>query len=96
MGLLVLALSPGTLVYLRWTPHPVIVTIRDNKDLIRVLLYSSYITITGWAVIPLSGQFVDCAISVQGIYDHNPGNSLTLCIRRLPGPNLGLRLPATS
>ena len=28
-------------------PHPVIVTIRDNKDYIRVLLYSSYTTITG-------------------------------------------------
>ena len=24
----------------RWTPHPVIVTIRDNRDYIRVLLYS--------------------------------------------------------
>ena len=27
---------------IRWTPHPVIVTIRDNKDYIRVLLYSYY------------------------------------------------------
>ena len=27
---------------LRWTPHPVIVTIVDNKDYIRVLLYSYY------------------------------------------------------
>ena len=33
------------------TPHPVIVTIRDNKDYIRVLLYSSYTTITGWGVL---------------------------------------------
>ena len=30
------------------TPHPVIVTIRDKKDYIRVLLYSNYTTITGW------------------------------------------------
>ena len=30
------------------TPHPVIVTIMDNKDYIRVLLYSYYTTITGW------------------------------------------------
>ena len=37
--------------YLRWTPHPVIVTIRDNKDYITVLLYSSYTTITGWGVL---------------------------------------------
>ena len=35
----------------RWTPHPVIVTIRDNKDYIRVLLYSYYTTITGWGVL---------------------------------------------
>ena len=27
-------------IYLRWTPHPVIVTITDNRDYIRVLLYS--------------------------------------------------------
>ena len=32
-------------------PHPVIVTIRDNKDYIRVLLYSYYTTITGWGVL---------------------------------------------
>ena len=31
----------------RWTPHPVIVTIRDNRDYIRVLLYFYYTTITG-------------------------------------------------
>ena len=32
-------------------PHPVIVTIRDNRDYIRVLLYSYYTTITGWGVL---------------------------------------------
>ena len=32
-------------------PHPVIVTIRDNKDYIRVFLYSYYMTITGWGVL---------------------------------------------
>ena len=43
---------PGGVVwiYVRWTPHPVIVTIRDNKDYIRVLLYSYYTTITGWTL----------------------------------------------
>ena len=35
----------------RWTPHPVIVTIRDNRDYIRVLTYSHYTTITGWGVL---------------------------------------------
>ena len=38
-------------VYVRWTPHPVIVTIMDNRDYIRVLLYSYYTTITGWGVL---------------------------------------------
>ena len=36
------------LVVFRWTPHPVIVTIGDTRDHIRVLLYSYYATITGW------------------------------------------------
>ena len=52
---------PGTLgtagtperpdIYGRWTPHPVIVTIIDNKDYVRVLLYSYYTTIAGWGVL---------------------------------------------
>ena len=36
----------------RWTPHPVIVAIRDHKDYLRVLLYTYYITITGWGGPP--------------------------------------------
>ena len=36
---------------IRWTPHPVIVTIRDTRDDIGVLLYSYYTTITGWGVL---------------------------------------------
>ena len=35
-------------VWFKRTPHPVIVTILDNTDYIRVLLYSYYATITGW------------------------------------------------
>ena len=35
----------------RWIPHPVIVTIRNSEDYIRVLLYSYYTTITGWGVL---------------------------------------------
>ena len=38
-------------LYVRWAPHPVIVAIRDNKDSIRVLLYSYYTTVTGWGVL---------------------------------------------
>ena len=30
-------------------PNPVIVTTRDNRDHIGALLYSYYITITGWS-----------------------------------------------
>ena len=43
--------AQGLGLSLRWTPHPVIVTIRDNRDHIRVLLYSYYTTITGWGVL---------------------------------------------
>ena len=41
----VAALTVGKGLYTRWTPHPVIVTIR------RVLLHSYYATITGWGVL---------------------------------------------
>ena len=39
---------------IRWTPHPVTVVIRENKDYIRVHLYSSYTTITRWGVLLIS------------------------------------------
>ena len=39
------------LLSIRRTPHPVIVTIRDNGDYIGVLLCSYYTTITGWGVL---------------------------------------------
>ena len=39
------------IVTIRWTPHPVMVTTRDNRDYIRVLLYSYHTTITGWGVL---------------------------------------------
>ena len=32
-------------------PLPVIVTIGDNRDYIRVLLHCNYATITGWGVL---------------------------------------------
>ena len=41
----------GFVVWVRWTPHPVIVTIGDSSNYIRVLLYSYYTTITGWGVL---------------------------------------------
>ena len=34
----------------KWTPHPVVVTVRDNGDYIRALVHSDYTTITGWGV----------------------------------------------
>ena len=46
-----MALAGQTMVHIRRTPHPVTVTIRDNRDYIRVLLYSYYTTITGWGVL---------------------------------------------
>ena len=39
-------------VYIRWTPHPVVATIGDNRDCITVLLYSYYTTIAGWGGPP--------------------------------------------
>ena len=36
----------GQPVYLRWTPLPAMVTIRDNKDHIGVLLYPYHSTIS--------------------------------------------------
>ena len=45
------ALRFQKVVYLRRTPHPVIVPIKDNKGYIRVLFYSYYATITGWGVL---------------------------------------------
>ena len=47
---------------LRWTPHPVIVTIRHNRDYIRVLLYSYYTTTTGWRVL----------LTQTGVLQHMP------------------------
>ena len=41
-----LEFGPKVPVYVMWTPHPVIVILRDSKDGIRVLLYS-----TGWGVL---------------------------------------------
>ena len=46
-------------VFLRWTPHPAIVTIRDNRDYIRALVYSYYTTITGWGVLLRYAGMVD-------------------------------------
>ena len=43
-------------------PHPVIVTIMDNRDYIRVLLYSDYTTITGWGVL-LRYSLKECGTS---------------------------------
>ena len=34
-------------------PYPVIVTLRDNKDCTRVLLYFYHSTIAGWEVLRL-------------------------------------------
>ena len=59
---------------LRWTPHPVIVTLRNSKDYNRVLLYSYYTTITGWGVLLRDFQGRD---KYRGFY----GNYLGLGFR---------------
>ena len=50
-GLLNILPLPEASVEVWRTPLPVIVTIRENKDYIRVLFYSYYTTITGWGVL---------------------------------------------
>ena len=58
-----------TYTLIRWTPHPVIVTLRDNKDYIRVLLYSYYTTITGSGVLltytPINRLYVHFSIPFE-------------------------------
>ena len=44
-------MDEGFIVHIRWTPHPAIVTIRDSRDYIRVLLYSYHATLTGLGVL---------------------------------------------
>ena len=44
-------LCNSCMLRVRWTPHPVIVTMRDNGDYIKALSYSDYAAITGWGVI---------------------------------------------
>ena len=45
---------------LRWNPHPGIVTMKDNKDYVRVLSYPYYTTVTGWGVHLLSKNVRIC------------------------------------
>ena len=59
-------------------PHPVIVTIRDSRDYIRVLLYS-YTTITGWGVL-LRYARVDFLLLGTQLQSKNVGSSLCLSL----------------
>ena len=52
-------------------PHPVIVTLRDNKDCTRVLFYCYHSTIAGWEV--LLGYAADDVNSYSG-WDSTPTN----------------------
>ena len=47
-------------------PHPVIVTVRDNRDYTKVLLYSYYTTRTGWGVLLTCGWRSVFSIIHQG------------------------------
>ena len=46
--------QPTHELYVRWPLHPVKVTIRDNKDHLRVLSFSYYTSIIGWGRIHIS------------------------------------------
>ena len=60
-------------------PHPVIVTIGDNRDYIRVLLYSYYTTITGWGVLLKFRVHL-------GLGYRYPRVGPKFCVERLSGP----------
>ena len=64
-------------VFVRWTPHPVIVTIGDNREYIRVLLCSHYTTIPGWGF--LLGSLVVLGVHIRQKQLRLLGN---LCCRR--------------
>ena len=59
-GTLPLALLDSAQIYIRWIPHPAIVTMGDNKEYIRVLSYSQYTTITGWGVLLTTTPQIPC------------------------------------
>ena len=56
-------------VFVRWTPHAVIVTIMDNTDYIRVLFYSYCTTVIGWGVL-LINVFVELCGQLSGLCLH--------------------------
>ena len=73
----------GFIIYtLNGPPHAVIVTIRDNRDCIRVLLYSYYTTITGWGVLLIQINIYICIYNCRIIYIYmsQSPNSLKGCI----------------
>ena len=57
-------------------PHPVIVAIRDNnnKDYIRVLLYSFYTTITLWGVLLRNALSLTRVLTKQGTWNLHYGH----------------------
>ena len=66
-------------------PHPVIVTVRDNKDYIRVLLCSYYTTITGVGVLLRSTglRFMVYGTRVSGGWGCRVGGIYGLRLRRV-------------
>ena len=73
--------------YLRWTPHPVIVTIMDNKDHIRVLLYSYYTTITGWGVL-LTHTYSYQGLDLNSVRSILINNATYLCSQQVPASTI--------
>ena len=69
-------------VFTSRTPHPVIVTIRDNKDYIRVLFYSYYTTITGWGAL-LTYSYYSCfKIYSDRSFRAKEANVVLVCVGR--------------
>ena len=65
--------------FFRRTPHPVIVTIKDNKDYIRVLLYSYYTTITGWGVLLRDSLQGGEVYGIKGRFENSSPSKESVC-----------------
>ena len=73
--------------------------IRDNKDYIRVLVYSYYITITGWGVLLRHDEHIDSTVATHlhqsfcfQIMQQPDPQPIPLRIRTAPSP-VGTTIP---
>ena len=89
------AFGLGELRACRKDPHPVIVTIRDTSNYIRVLLYSYHTTITGGVHLSYAryiGNYGSLDVGEVHSFE-NVARTLMLRIDQLCASNVGSRMP---